>query len=174
MWDKLFRLTSNIPHPYLLFAVFLIRRSLNLWTSHSFCWNINLQGMWGSERRCCFYQTGSPPLLSFGTSLTLAKDHNLLLYISQSIGAVLLWCFLLSRGFRFSGSCVLLSPGISLVLEQVLTRSGAMCPSLWSQPFFACEVLQCFPTGLAELLRGKVRPVRAEGKSGKEGVFHHL
>lgn len=127
--------------------------------------------MWDSERRGCFYQTGSPPLLSFGISLTLAKDHNLILYISQSFGAVLLWCFLLSNGCRFSGSC---SCGIPLVLGQVLTRSGALCLSLWSQPLFACEVLQCFPTGLAELLRGKVRLVGPEGKSGKHGVFHHL
>lgn len=86
-------------------------------------------GMWDSENRGYFYHTGSPPLLSFGTSLTLAQDPSLIFFISQSIGPVFLWCFLLFSGFGLSGSCLLLSSGIPHVLE-VLSSSGAMCLSL--------------------------------------------
>lgn len=93
----------------------------------------------------------------FGTSLMLAKDHNLIFYISQSIGAVLLWCFLLFSGFRFPGSCLLLSSCSRTSSHQL---SGPSL-SLWSQSCFACEVLLCFPTGLVKLLGGKVRLVHA-------------
>lgn len=106
--------------------------------------------MWGSESRGCFYHPGSPPLLSFGSSVTLAKDPNLIFYISQSIGTVFLWCFLLFSGLGCLGvSCC--SPGIPLVLEEVLSSSGATGLSL-SQPSFACQVLPCFLLDLQSCL----------------------